>query len=103
MQTVSEYKRVTISVKCQVTIPRKSYEAIGFDIYAECSLQDGGIFIRPLRSEGADFSQEILADLVEQGLSGQELLKQFKEQTKKVRPAVYKMIQEADELAQSEV
>lgn len=97
MPLATERKRVTISVKRQFTIPQKYYESLGFGSDAECILQDGGIFIRPLRSEASDFSEEILADLVSQGLSGQELLVRFKEQSKKIRPAVQKMIDEADE------
>jgi len=59
------------------------------------------IFIRPLRNEPSDFSEEILANLVAQGLSVQEFLDRFKEQTKKIQPAVRKMIEEADEAAKS--
>ncbi|HOC30137.1 MAG TPA: hypothetical protein PKH40_10680 [Treponemataceae bacterium] len=101
MAQVAERKRVTISVKRQFTIPQKYYESLGFETDAECILQDGGIFIRPLRNESSDFSEEILADLVAQGFAGQDLLARFKEQTKKVRPAVQKMIEEADEAAKS--
>lgn len=103
MPQVADRKRVAISVKRQFTIPQKYYESLGFESDAECILQDGGIFIRPIRNESSDFSEEILADLVAQGLSGQELLSRFKEQTKKVRPAVQKMIDEADEAAKSGV
>jgi bifunctional DNA-binding transcriptional regulator/antitoxin component of YhaV-PrlF toxin-antitoxin module len=101
MHQAVERKHVTISVKRQFTIPQKYYESLGFESDAECILQDGGIFIRPLRDGPSDFSEEILADLVAQGLSGQELLAKFKDQTKKVRPAVQKMIEEADEAAKS--
>jgi bifunctional DNA-binding transcriptional regulator/antitoxin component of YhaV-PrlF toxin-antitoxin module len=101
MPQSAERKCVTISVKRQFTIPKKFYESLGFEFDAECILQDGGIFIRPLRNEPSDFSEEILADLLAQGLSGQELLAKFKEQTKKVRPAVQRMIKEADEAAKS--
>lgn len=101
MPQVAKRKRVTISVKRQFTIPQKYFETLGFETDAECILQDGGIFIRPLRNEPSDFSEEILADLVAQGLSGQELLAQFVEQTKKVRPAIRKMIEEADEAAKA--
>jgi DNA invertase Pin-like site-specific DNA recombinase len=41
-----------------------------------------------------EFSEQILADLIAQGFSGQELLEKFKEQSKKVRPAVKKLIEE---------
>ena len=50
---------------------------------AEAILQDGGIYISPRRNESSDFSEEILADLVAQGLSGQELLALFKVRMRK--------------------
>jgi bifunctional DNA-binding transcriptional regulator/antitoxin component of YhaV-PrlF toxin-antitoxin module len=97
-----ERKIISISVKRQVTIPQKYFEALGFNTEAECILQEGGIFIRPIRdSTGGEFSEQILADLITQGFSGQELLDKFKEQSNKIRPAVQKLIDEADVFAQS--
>ncbi|OCN03322.1 hypothetical protein A7X67_13295 [Clostridium sp. W14A] len=40
-----------------------------------------------------DFSEQILADLVSQGFSGDELSEKFKEQSMKVRPAVKSSLQ----------
>lgn len=97
-----ERKIISVSIKRQVTIPQKFFEALGFDNEAECILQDGGILIRPVRdTNSGEFSEQILADLISQGFSGQELLERFKEQSKKVRPAVQKLIAEADDLAKS--
>ena len=101
MSDIIDRKRVAISVKRQFTIPQKYYEALGFESDAECTLLDGGIFIRPLRDDPSDFSEHILAELIGQGLSGHELLTQFKMQSKKVRPAILKMITEADNEALS--
>ena len=47
----------------------------------------------------AGFAEEILADLVAQGLSGQQLLDKFAETNRKVRPAVQALIAEADKVA----
>lgn len=49
----------------------------------------------------SEFSEEILADLIAQGYSGEELLGKFKEQSRKIRPAVEQLIAEADEIARS--
>jgi len=98
----TERKVISISVKRQLTIPQKYFEALGFDNEAECYLQDDGIFIRPLRDTGGSvFSEQILADLIYQGYSGQDLLDKFKEYTKAVRPAVLKLIEETDSFAKS--
>lgn len=94
-----ERKIISISTKRQVTIPQKYFELLGFDNEAECILQDGGVFIRPVRAGGNEFAEQILADLLAQGYSGNELLEKFKETSKKVRPAVESLIEEADELA----
>lgn len=94
-----ERKIISISSKRQVTIPQKYFELLGFDDEAECILQDGGLFIRPVRIGGNEFAEQILADLIAEGYSGTELLGRFKEQSRKVRPAVEKLIAEADGIA----
>ena len=97
-----ERKIISVSVKRQLTIPQKYFETLGFDNEAECYLQEDGLFIRPLRDTGgSEFSEQILADLISQGYSGQELLKKFKEYSKAVRPAVLKLLEETDAFAQS--
>ena len=98
-----ERKIISVSIKRQVTIPQKYFEALGFHNEAECILRDDGILIRPIRDiNSGEFSEQILADLISQGLSGQELLERFKEQSKKVRPAVKKLIAQADAIAKSD-
>lgn len=93
----TERKIISISIKRQVTIPQKYFETLGFDNEAECILQEGGLFIRPIRNtSGGEFSEQILADLISQGFSGPELLEKFKTQSKKIRPAVEKIISETD-------
>ena len=95
-----EREIISISQKRQITIPQKYFEALGFDNEAECILRNNAIIIRPIyeRDNGA-FSEEVLEDLIHQGYSGEELLAKFKENSKKIRPAVHTMIREADNLA----
>lgn len=95
----AEKKHVAITVKRQFTIPKKYFDTLGFDTDAECTVMNGGLFIRPIKSESSEFSDEILADLIAQGFSGKELLARFKERTRKIRPAVELMIAEADHAA----
>ena len=98
-----ERKIISVSMKRQVTIPQKYFEALGFHNEAECILRDDGILIRPVRDiNSGEFSEQILADLISQGLSGQELLEHFREQSKKVRPAVKKLLAQADAIAKSD-
>lgn len=98
-----ERKIISISGKRQVTIPQKYFEALGFDKEAECVLQNNAIIIRPIRQNtGSEFSEQILADLIAQGLSGQELLTKFKEVSRKVPDAMDRLISEADSIAKGE-
>ena len=45
------------------------------------------------------FSEQILEELIAEGLSGDELLKKFKEKQRNVRPAVENMLREAQNAA----
>ena len=97
-----ERKVISISLKRQLTIPQKYYNALGFDNEAECVLQEEGLLIRPIRSTGGgEFSEQILSDLIKQGYEGQALLERFKEQSRTIRPAVQKLLEEADAFAKS--
>ena len=49
---------------------------------------------------GGEFDEEILADLISQGLSGDDLLKKFKEIRRKIRPAVERLLDEANAILQ---
>ncbi|MBA1336032.1 MAG: hypothetical protein HPY66_1853 [Firmicutes bacterium] len=53
-------------------------------------------------ASGGEFSEQILADLIAQGLSGEELLAKFKELSKKIAPAMNRLISEADSIAKGE-
>ena len=95
-----EKKIVSISSKRQITIPQKFFALLGFDTEAECLVRGNELVIRPAKSNaGGEFAEYILADLIAQGLSGNELLDEFRNKQAKVRPAVEAMIADADEVA----
>ena len=97
---VMERKKVSISAKRQITIPQKFFAMLGFDDEAECILRGNELVIRPVKeSSGGEFAEQILTDLVKRGLSGDELIKAFKAEQKKVRPAVEEMLAEAKNTA----
>ena len=96
-------KTIRIWEKRQLTIPQKFYEALGFSTEAECILRGNEIILRPVKEQsGGEFAEEILADLIEQGLSGDQLLDEFKKAQKKVRPAVEAMLTQAEQAARGE-
>jgi len=47
-----------------------------------------------------EFDEELLADLISQGFSGEELLSRFKEAQEKVSPAIKELLKEAGLAAQ---
>lgn len=100
--TIMDIKRINISAKRQITIPQKFFSKIGFENEAECIMRGNEIVLRPIRSNtSGGFADLILADLIAKGYSGNELLKKFKEAQKEVRPAVEKMLEEAENVAQN--
>ena len=95
-----EKKIVSISSKRQITIPQKYFTMLGFDDEAECLVRGNELIIRPAKKySGGEFAEQILAELIAQGYSGDELLSQFKKRQAQVRPAVEAMIAEAEEAA----
>jgi hypothetical protein len=61
------------------------------------------LILTPIIKEESYFAEEILADLIKQGYSGDTLLRKFKDTTKKIRPAIEDLIQEADALAKKSI
>lgn len=94
-------KRISVSQKRQITIPIEFYNSVGIDKEVECYVENNAIVIRPVRESGGEFDEQILADLIAQGLSGQELLDKFKETRRQIRPAVERLLDEARLAAQS--
>lgn len=93
-------KKVTITSKRQFTIPQKFFTELGFGREAVCTLGDGMLIIEPVKSEnGGEFAEQVLADLIAEGYSGQELLSEFKSRQSRVRPAVEKMLKTAKDAA----
>ena len=96
-------KTIRISEKRQLTIPQKFFEALGFSTEAECILRGNENVLRPVREQGGgEFAEQILADLIAQGFSGDQLLTEFKKMQKKVRPAVEAMLTQAEQAARGE-
>lgn len=88
-------KRISVSQKRQITIPIEFFNSLGIEKEVECYLQNNALVIRPVRDNTGEFDEQILADLILQGLSGQELLEKFKEMRRQVRPAVERLLEEA--------
>lgn len=96
-------KIVSISSKRQITIPQRFFNLLGFENEAECVVRGNELVIRPVRANtGGEFAEQILEDLITQGLSGEQLLSAFKDAQAKVRPAVEEMLADARKAAVGE-
>ena len=99
----NDYKIIAISPKRQVTIPQKFFSLFQFGSQAKISATDNGILIQPADNfSNGEFDVQILQDLVQKGLSGQQLINAFKESKTKVRPAVEAMLLNAKRIAHDE-
>lgn len=99
-KTNMKRKVLSISSKRQITIPQKFYQALGFENEAECVIRGNELIIRPVRTNtGGEFAEQILADLIAEGFSGNELLEKFRERQAQVRPAIESMLSEAKNAA----
>lgn len=72
-------KTVKVSSKRQITIPAEAYKRLGFKSYAYLEERDGGIFIRPVEVLDEREAVDILRYLVEEGYTGEELIRKFEE------------------------
>ena len=94
-------KILSISSKRQITIPQKFYQTLGFGDEAECVMRGNELVIRPVKAvSGGEFAEQILAELIAEGLSGKELLAKFKEKQAQVKPAVEAMLADAEDVAE---
>jgi hypothetical protein len=95
MPDTKQTKRVRISSKHQLTIPADFFEKAGFTDEAIVEYDAAGrrLIIKPVQNfDGYDFSEEILKDLVSQGLEGAELVKEFSLIKSQVPQASKKML-----------
>ena len=102
--TIMDRKRVSISAKRQITIPQKFFSKLGFESEAECMIRGNEIVIRPVKQEmGGEFAEMILADLIARGYTGEQLLAEFKNEQRKIRPAVEEMLSDAELAAEGKI
>ncbi|BBB93370.1 MAG TPA: AbrB/MazE/SpoVT family DNA-binding domain-containing protein [Methylomusa anaerophila] len=96
-------KIISVSPKRQITIPLKYFKQLALETEVECFVQNNSLVIRPIRNDQAEFSVEILKDLVAQGLSGDELIRQFEVENKKIKKAIGIMVEESERIASGEI
>ena len=84
---ITEKRRVTITSQRQFTIPQKFYTELGFEREAVCTMRDGALILEPVKPvSGGELSEQLLTEWISEGLSGNEMLTEFKARQAKVRP-----------------
>ena len=76
-----------ISAQMQVRIPRDLYDSYGFGNEAEVVATKTGVEFRPIKSAGEKCA-DLLESLVEEGLTGEELVARFRAEAGPVSEAV---------------
>jgi len=95
-------KRISVSQKRQITIPLEYYKALNIGEEVECFMSNKCIVIKPIMQfDNEEFSECILKDLIEEGYEGEQLLIEFRKRKGQIRPAIEKMLEEADRVAEN--
>lgn len=93
---------ISISPTRQITIPQKFFTMLNFGDEAECIIHGDELIIRPTKFATNDnFAEQILSDLISQGLSGEKLLSEFKKMQSKIRPAIENILSEAKQVPEN--
>lgn len=93
-------KRIAVSSKRQITIPKEFFSALKFGDEAECVMYGKALIIRPVGKKKSDaFEDSILADLLKEEYGGDELLNKLKETQEKVSHGVKKIIKDVHRAA----
>jgi len=91
-----ERKRITVSPKRQITIPIEFFNKLNIGKEVECLVEGNSIIIMPVNTDNSFFAEEILKDLISQGMSGEKLLEEFKKQNKEMNLALNKYLDKVD-------
>lgn len=98
-----QIKILSVSSKRQITIPQKFYKSLGLGSEVECIMRKDELILRPVKiGSGGEFAEQILADLIREGITGEALLAAFKERQARIRSAVKAMLAEAKSVAQGQ-
>ena len=94
-------KRISVSVKRQITIPIEYYNALNIGDEVECLMVDASIVIKPIRNNSIDeYSEFILKDIIEEGYKKEEIIEEFKKRRNKLKYAAKEMVKEMNKVAE---
>lgn len=93
---MNEPKKVKVSKQRQMTIPKVYFDALQIEEEVTVELVEGGLLIKPVHKVPDDFAEQLLASLIDKGLSGQELLEKFKEATNNTGWTTFRAVNDDD-------
>lgn len=94
-------KRISVSLKRQITIPIEYYNALNIGDEVECLMVDDSIIIKPVKENSLDeYSEYILKEIIEEGYKNEEILEEFKKRRSKLQYSVKQLMKEMDEIAE---
>lgn len=94
-------KKISVSVKRQITIPIEYFNALNIGDEVECTLVDDSIVIKPVRDNSLDeYSELILKDIIEEGYKKEKILEEFKKRRNELKYAAKEMVKEMDKVAE---
>lgn len=94
-------KKISVSVKRQITIPIEYYNALNIGDEVECMMVDDSIIIKPVKNNSLDeYSEFILKDIIEEGYKKEEILEEFKKRRNELKYAAKEMVKEMDKVAE---
>lgn len=88
-------RRISISSKRQISIPKEFYDTLNIGTEMIAELHDNSIVLTPVRENHVDFSEEILTDIIAEGYTGENILKEFRFRKAQIPVALEEMIKEA--------
>ncbi|ENH97817.1 hypothetical protein J416_03611 [Gracilibacillus halophilus YIM-C55.5] len=94
-------RRISISNKRQITVPKEYYDYLEMETEANIELEGNKIVITPVRETNDDFLEFILKDLIDEGYGGEDLLQEFNRRKNNIRPAVEAWMKDAHENAEN--
>lgn len=94
-------KRISVSLKRQITIPIEYYNTLNIGDEVECLMVDDSIVIKPIKDNSLDeYSEYILKDIIEEGYKNEDILREFKKRRSKLQYATKELKKEMDEVAE---
>lgn len=91
-------KKISVSEKRQITIPKDFFDALNIGKEIECGMVDNYIFIKPVQENFTDeFSEYILQDILKEGYKDKDILEEFKKRRNELKKAAKEFNNDIDD------